>query len=94
MDQGWTVGRRVGRGHGGKEGINAFDVGGADLDNIWAAVEEANAQSEIHKRRGEPYVIFQGQGKGGSIIERNNNAVHVQYDFKECGSFMVDFGAK
>ena len=89
---GLIVGRNVGKGHGAKEGINAFDISGADLNNIWAAVEDANAQSEIHKSRGEPYVIFQGLNKGGSIIERNNNAVHVQYDLKNVDP--GDFGER
>ena len=89
---GIIVARNVGKGHGAKGGINAFDISGADLNNIWAAVEDANAQSEIHKSRGEPYVIFQGLNKGGSIIERNNNAVHVQYDLKNVDP--GDFGER
>ena len=89
---GIIVARNVGKGHGAKGGINAFDISGADLDNIWAAVEDANAQSEIHKNRSEPYVIFQGLNKGGSIIERNNNAVHVQYDLKNVDP--GDFGER
>jgi hypothetical protein len=53
----------------------------------------ANAESEIHKSLGDPYAIFQELRRGGSIIERTNNAVHVQYDLKDVvpGDFGESF---
>jgi hypothetical protein len=90
---GLIVALNVGKGHGAKEGINAFDISGADLDDIWSAVLMANAESEIHKSLGDPYAIFQELRRGGSIIERTNNAVHVQYDLKDVvpGDFGESF---
>jgi len=71
-DNGIVVARNVGKGHGGAQGISAFDISGADLDNIWAGVQKANEDDS-------GVIKFQQLEKGGSIIERNNNAVHVQF---------------
>lgn len=71
-DNGIVVARKVGKGHGGAQGISAFDISGADLDSIWAGVERANADDS-------GVIKFQELAIGGSIIERNNNAVHVQF---------------
>lgn len=71
-DNGIVVARKVGKGHGGAQGISAFDISGADLDSIWSGVKSANADDS-------GVIKFQELAKGGSIIERNNNAVHVQF---------------
>jgi hypothetical protein len=77
-DKGMVVARKVWRGHGGKKKTAAFDLSGADLDSIWAAVERANATIPDLVSFAK---LKQGKGKS-SIIERNNNAVHVHFERK------------
>lgn len=83
--KGLIVARKVGKGHGGKSQTGAFDISGADLDAIWEGVEAANSDSLRA-------VIFK-KLKQGSIIERKNNAVHVQFSLsavslEKCKQFI------
>jgi len=76
QEKGMEIARKVGRGHGGAQRTGALDLSGADLDKIWASVVFVNKHfSEFI----EFAKLKQGRGKS-SIIERNNNAVHVHFD--------------
>ena len=85
--KGEVVARRPGKGHGGAAGTGAFDLSGADLDLIWEGVLSAN-----NDKLGA--VKFKGLN-AGSIIERVNNAVHVEFslrdiDLKKCEQFLQE----
>lgn len=84
--KGLVVARRIGKGHGGKQNTGAFDVSGADLDAIWEGVEAAN---------NDPNKIAKfDKLKQGSIIERKNNAVHVQFRLRNVDLSKKDLLAK
>lgn len=84
--KGLVVARRIGKGHGGKQNTGAFDVSGADLDAIWEGVEAAN---------NDPDKIAKfDKLKQGSIIERKNNAVHVQFRLRNVDLSKKDLLAK
>lgn len=75
-DKGLVVARKIGTGHGGLKDTGAFDLSGVGLNKIWSGVEKANKEL-VGK------VKFAGLrlGKGKeSIIERENNAVHVHFN--------------
>ena len=74
-----VVGRRVGRGHGGIGRTGAFDLSGANLDLIWAAVQKANQQLTGQVKFAQ---LKQGKGRS-SIIERANNCVHVHFELSD-----------
>ena len=81
QDKGMVVTRKVGRGHGGVDGTCAFDLSGANLNDIYKAVAFVSEHPEISK-----FVKFAktGLGKGkSSIIERENNAVHAHFYLKD-----------
>ena len=85
-EKGYVIARRVttkpGHGHGGG---GAFDVSGADLDMIKRAVETASVDPEIK-------VTFRPFGTGAaysSIVERKNNAVHVEVESSEAATTEV-----
>jgi len=74
-----VVARRVGRGHGGKDKTGAFDISGANLNDIWKAVQFVNDNLSDYVKFAE---LNQGKGKS-SIIERKNNAVHVHFNIDD-----------
>ena len=76
---GQVVARNVGTGHGGKNNTGAFDLSGANLDQIWSGVERAN---EMLKDRVK-FAPLNGAKGYRSIIERENNAVHVHFNLKD-----------
>ena len=84
--KGLVVARRIGKGHGGKQNTGAFDVSGADLDAIWEGVEAANNDSDRIAK-------FQ-KLKQGSIIERENNAVHIEFKLRNVDLSKKDLLAK
>ena len=86
--KGLVIARNVGKGHGGTGGTGAFDVSGADLDAIWEGVEAANGDRL-------KAVKFKGLKGDGSIIERENNAVHIEFnlsdiDLEKCAQFLEE----
>ena len=75
----FIVGRRVGRGHGGVGRTGALDLSGPPLDLIWAGVEAANIALA-----GQVKFAKLKQASGySSIIERNNNCVHVHFNLDD-----------
>jgi hypothetical protein len=79
--KGLEIARHVGRGHGGKGGTCAFDISGANLNDIYGAVEFVSNHPQLSK-----FAKFAktGLGKGrSSIIERENNAVHVHFNLSD-----------
>jgi hypothetical protein len=79
--KGIKIARHVGRGHGGKQNTCAFDISGASLDDIYSSVVFVSTHPELSK-----FAKFAktGLGKGKStIIERDNNAVHVHFNLDD-----------
>ena len=79
--KGMVVARHVGRGHGGKGGTCAFDISGANLDDIYNSVKFVSNHPQLSK-----FAKFAGIGLGkgkSSIIERENNAVHVHFNLSD-----------
>jgi hypothetical protein len=74
-----VVARHVGRGHGGKDNTAAFDISGANLDDIWKSVQFVNKYLSDFVKFAD---LKAGKGKS-SIIERDNNAVHVHFDISD-----------
>jgi len=79
--KGLVIARNVGRGHGGASGTCAFDISGANLEDIYESVVFVSDHPELSK-----FAKFakQGLGRGkSSIIERKNNAVHVHFNLSD-----------
>ncbi len=77
--KGLIIARRPGTGHGGKNDTAAFDFSGVSLDKIWKGVENANSKL-AGKMKFAPLTAKRGYR---SIIERENNAVHVHFNLKD-----------
>ncbi len=77
--KGLIIARKVGRGHGGVGETGAFDFSGVPLDQIWKGVENANEKLAGKMKFAK---LKAGRGKQ-SIIERENNAVHVHFNLSD-----------
>ena len=78
--RGFVIARRIGRGHGSGE---SFDVSGANLQDIKRAVESVTGDQDKNVK----FAAFGGR-KYPSIVEDENNAVHVHID--EAGQYESD----
>ena len=77
--KGLVVARYVGRGHGGIDRTGAFDLSGENLDLIWSGVQAANKGLQGKVKFAE----LKKSGGNSSIIERENNCVHVFFNLSD-----------
>lgn len=78
-NRGFIISRKVGKGHGGISGVNAFDLSGANLNQIENAVIRFNNESSSTE---VPTIIFDK-----ITVEDKNNAVHIEYDIRTWSEF-------